>query len=1199
GDTFKVLVTVNPLSSISNNPRSQTICTENTTAAVNWTSFTPNSSFAWTLVSSGTITGFAPSGQGSTLPAMTLTNAGEAVDSLVYSVTSTASACAAPATLYKIYVNPDAKARFNAPIDTACWPFNIPIENTSPATANGLYKWYANNVLFGTTTGGSNYPGYIIQNPDDNITIKMVAVSKYGCKPDSVSKSFYTYKQPDASFNSSIDRACGPLSVYFTNTSTFNSTFKYAWDFGNGQTSNQYQPDSVFYVTNPNFGDTVYTITLKAFNQCDTLTFSKQIIVQSKPLARFLPNKTTGCSPLTVVYNNVSLGVGNTYIWDFGDGTPTVTTTIKDSIRHTYFVGIKDTFLVKLIALNQCGIDSSTFNLVVTPNPIKLDFAVLGTEQNGCAPHVVRFINKTSGADVFRWDFGDGNILSSVKNIDTITHTFINPGKYTVTLNASSICSDTSSTEIIDVFGTPAPKFTASTLTRCIGDSIQFTNQTTGGATSYLWKFGDGNTSVLVNPGHKYAQSGTYTVTLIAFKDNLPGVVCIDSVKTQVRIIDTLPINFGISSTLGKCSPFKVTFTNTFLNYSFLEWDFGDGTKGTGDIVEHTYIDNGVYNIRLTIRSVGGCTYTAVKQITLTAPVGTLRVQTGFNCQDDNVRFEALPTNTDFIVWKFGDGDSLKTTERVVFHKYLNPGTYFASAQFVTNEGCRYDVPGTYEVKVDRIVPGFRAVRDESCSATKVRFVDTSNVFFGKSSVEWSFGNGSTATGFDVTHTYSTTGTYLVRQIVKSNSGCSDTIEIPVQVFVRSLPNAEIVSPPVICTNTDAQFSSVVTSTDPVNFYKWDFSNGINSDNNALTVRFANAGNVVAQLIAGTIYGCYDTVRSTLKISQTPTVRAAPDVTICKGQTVNLTATGALNYSWFPTDFLTNPNIPNPVSRPDVSTPYTVKGTTVDGCFAYDTININVIQPFKISVMPGDSICIGESIRLLASGAFRYEWAPASSLNQFNIPNPLATPVATTNYRVVGFDENGCFSDTGYVLIGVGQYPVVDLGPDLTLSTGTMQPLTTTITNGPIQQWLWSPPTNLSCITCPVPVAQIKTDIEYKVRVTTFFGCSGEDAIRIKVFCEETQVYIPNAFSPDGDGRNDVFMVRGKGIMQVKSMRVFNRWGDVVFEKTNITPNDPSDGWDGRVRGVSIGPDVFAYIVEVVCDNGVPYFYKGNVTLLK
>ncbi|MFN5334348.1 MAG: PKD domain-containing protein, partial [Bacteroidota bacterium] len=1197
GKPFKVFVTVNPLSSISNNPRSQAVCTENTTNAVNWTSFTPNSSFAWTLVSSGSIIGFVPSGSGPTLSAMTLKNVGVDVDSLVYSVTSTASACAAPATLYKIYVYPDAEAKFDAPIDTACWPFNIPIRNTSPATANGDYKWYANGNLIGS---GTNFPGYTIQGPDDNITIKMVAISKYGCRADSISKSFYTYKQPDASFTSSIDKACGPLSVYFTNTSTFNSTFKYEWDFGNGRTSTRYQPDSIYYVTNPNFGDTVYTVTLKAFNQCDTLRFTKQIIVQSKPLSRFLPNKTTGCSPLTVVYNNSSLGVGNTYIWDFGDGSPTVTTSVKDSMTHTYFVGIKTTFIVKLIAINACGSDTSKFNLVVTPNPIKLDFAVLGTEQNGCAPLTVRFFNKTSGADIFKWDFGTGDILSTTKNIDTVTYTFQNPGRYTVKLQATSICSDTSSTEIIDVFDKAVPKFTPSTLTRCIGDSIKFTNQTTGGATGYLWKFGDGNTSTLVSPGHKYAQSGTYTVTLIAFKNQPTGVTCVDSVKIRVSIIDTLPIDFGISSTLGKCRPFKVTFTNTFLNYKSIEWDFGDGTKkGIGDVVEHIYTQNGTYNVRLTIVAEGGCTYTAVKQITVAAPDGTIRVQTGFNCQDDNIRFEAIPVNTDAIFWSFGDGKTLTTPNRVVFHKYLNPGTYFASAEFLTNEGCRYTVPGTYEIKIDRIVPGFKYVQAEECGSTKVRFIDTSNVFFGKSSIEWNFGDGTKGSGAEITHSYTATGTYVVQQIIKGNSGCSDTIQSSVQVIVRSVPNAEITNDPVICTNTDVRFGSVVTSTDPVNFYKWNFSNGTNSDKDALIVRFANAGNITVQFIAGTIYGCYDTTRKTLKINQTPTVRAAPDATICKGQSVNLIASGALNYTWSPTDYLSNPNIANPVSKPDVTTPYTVKGLSAEGCSAYDTINITVIQPFKISVMPGDSICIGQSIRLLASGAYRYEWSPAATLNQSNIPNPLATPVATTNYRVVGFDEYGCFNDTGYVLVGVGLYPVVNLGPDLTLSTGTLQKLTSTITNGPIEQWLWTPPINLNCSTCPEPTALIKNDIEYKLKVTNFFGCSGEDVMRIKVFCEETQVYIPNAFSPDGDGRNDVFMVRGKGIMQVKSMRIFNRWGDLVFEKTNITPNDPAGGWDGRVRGANIGPDVFAYIVEVVCDNGVPYFYKGNVTLLK
>jgi gliding motility-associated-like protein len=173
------------------------------------------------------------------------------------------------------------------------------------------------------------------------------------------------------------------------------------------------------------------------------------------------------------------------------------------------------------------------------------------------------------------------------------------------------------------------------------------------------------------------------------------------------------------------------------------------------------------------------------------------------------------------------------------------------------------------------------------------------------------------------------------------------------------------------------------------------------------------------------------------------------------------------------------------------------------------------------------------------------------------------------------------------------------LGPDLTLATGTLHPLTSNVLNGPITQWLWTPSTGLSCNDCALPIANIKKDISYQVLATTAYGCSATDTINIKTFCEKAQVFIPNAFTPNGDGHNDILMVRASGIAMVKSFRIFNRWGEVVFEKANCVPNDPQYGWDGRVKGVVGGPDVFVYTAEVICENGSTYTYKGNVTILK
>ena len=260
---------------------------------------------------------------------------------------------------------------------------------------------------------------------------------------------------------------------------------------------------------------------------------------------------------------------------------------------------------------------------------------------------------------------------------------------------------------------------------------------------------------------------------------------------------------------------------------------------------------------------------------------------------------------------------------------------------------------------------------------------------------------------------------------------------------------------------------------------------------------------------------------------------------------------------------------------------------------------VTVIQPLQITHSPNDSICIGESALLQASGAAYYLWNPASTLSDATISNPLASPTSTTIYRVIGYDGKNCFTDTAFITVAVGLYPIVSLGPDRTLAAGTQYSFLPVIQNGPIRNWLWNPAVNLSCSNCPAPVANIKKDISYTVKVTTPYGCSAYDTINIKVFCLDTQVFIPNAFTPDGDGVNDVLMVRGSGIVTVKHFRIFNRWGEVVFERNNFSPNNPVDGWDGRFKGKYATPDVFVYTAEVMCENGNTFTYKGNISIIK
>jgi gliding motility-associated-like protein len=99
--------------------------------------------------------------------------------------------------------------------------------------------------------------------------------------------------------------------------------------------------------------------------------------------------------------------------------------------------------------------------------------------------------------------------------------------------------------------------------------------------------------------------------------------------------------------------------------------------------------------------------------------------------------------------------------------------------------------------------------------------------------------------------------------------------------------------------------------------------------------------------------------------------------------------------------------------------------------------------------------------------------------------------------------------------------------------------------------------------------------------------------------CNGSNVFIPNTFSPNGDGANDVFFPRGTGLFKIKTLKIFNRWGQLVFERNSFNANDPALGWDGSFKGVKLPPDVFVYMIDIICDNNSILPFKGNIALIQ
>lgn len=344
---------------------------------------------------------------------------------------------------------------------------------------------------------------------------------------------------------------------------------------------------------------------------------------------------------------------------------------------------------------------------------------------------------------------------------------------------------------------------------------------------------------------------------------------------------------------------------------------------------------------------------------------------------------------------------------------------------------------------------------------------------------------------------------------------------------------------------------------------------------------------------------CRDTVGLTVAVTY-PTAMAGDDLLVCPGKPVSIGADPFPDYSylWSPAAGLSSAAVALPTATITTPVVYTLTVTDTLGCVARDTVVLTVYEPVTVKANSA-AICTYDSASLQASGAASYLWSPGAGLSSTTIANPVAHPSATTQYTVIGTDSVKCFSDTALVTVTVKPTPTVSLGPDQTLSIGELYPLKTTVTNGPISTWLWAPANSLSCTTCPEPVAEIKWNSQYTVEVKNTYGCVARDTLLVRTICENSSIFIPNAFTPDGDGVNDVFMVQGKNIYVVKSLRIFNRWGELVFEKLNIPPNNPAYGWDGKIRGVVGPPDVFVYTAEVLCGGEKATFLKGNVSLLK
>jgi gliding motility-associated-like protein len=553
-------------------------------------------------------------------------------------------------------------------------------------------------------------------------------------------------------------------------------------------------------------------------------------------------------------------------------------------------------------------------------------------------------------------------------------------------------------------------------------------------------------------------------------------------------------------------------------------------------------------------------------------------------------------------VWSMLQGPSNvafdNATAAVTAVKGLQPGLY-RLGWTISNGVCPASAD-TLELKVDHLTPDFNLAAVYECGQTRFHFLDSSYSRFGIAEWKWSVNPGDTATGKDFSHTYTTSGGARAGLTIKSNTGCTASSAARYQVVIYEYPKANINAISEACKKQLLEINSEISSRDSIAYLLWNLGNGQKMKDTAVRIQYYSEGNYTVKLVVSTVNQCFDSAYKAITIHPTPKVNIKADQVVCKGQLLELSADGAMSYIWKDsTDHILCDNCSAFRVRPSANTSYKVIGFSEYGCSDIASTQVRVIPPLQLTAKPEDTLCIGQSVRLNVSGANLYTWRNDPGLSNYKTANPVAKPSVTTVYRVVGSDNYQCFSDSADIRITVGNPTEVKIKHDSAILAGTAVELRAVTRDQNIKKWEWSGHATFSCLSCAVTKAIISLDEQLKCTATNIYGCVTVDTVTVKTFCPGSEVFIPNAFSPDGDGINDMLFVQGRGLRIIKSFRVYSRWGELVFEKTNFMPGDKSMGWDGKVRGKAVSPDVFVYVCEAVCERGSSMLFKGNVAILK
>lgn len=586
------------------------------------------------------------------------------------------------------------------------------------------------------------------------------------------------------------------------------------------------------------------------------------------------------------------------------------------------------------------------------PKPI-VDFAVAGT----CEGLPVQFTDESSvcygSITGWLWDFGDAT-TSSLQNP---FHTYAAGNLFNVTLTVYTAKGDSNTiTKQITLVPKPIANFTIASSQVCAFSNVLFNDQSTApgdSLVSWLWAFGDGNSSTAQNAQYSYSTAGNFQLQL--FVTNSNG--CTDSLAQAMQVLETPLANF---SATGTCLNGTVLFQNLTDSLGALvvdySWFFGNGASSVLPNPSYSYaaIDS-IYDVQLIAKSPNGCATSFHDSIVIAAPAAvSFSTNKDTVCQNESIVFinETTTSNQSIVskAWYFSDGYIAQNTDTVI-HSFNQGGTYLASLVITTATSCDTTYSKTIFVLEN---PTANFVFTNVCLNDSNLFVNTSVAVAGDNiiSYAWNFGDTSSIVNSTTTyHQYSNAGQYPASITIITNKGCSDSLTQLVSVY--DLPIANFIPAQVLCSDSANQFLdfSFVNSNDTINKWWWNFGDANTAVVKNPTNNYTDSGNYMVQLVIETQKGCYDTIAKPIFVKQSPSPSFSFDSTCFGNLTqfdfINLSpGTGLINaWNWNFGEFGTaNSTLQNPTHQYLQSGTYlvTVTATDTNQCKADFTQSIKI-----------------------------------------------------------------------------------------------------------------------------------------------------------------------------------------------------------------------------------------------------------------